>query len=360
MTFSGIFNVLDYGAAGDGIADDSTAFQNCANAAIAVGGKMWMPPMSGYKILTAINITRTISIEGASYQGDYVNCRASSGYNSTSILCGNNGFLNVTSDEPIFAEKFQIVYPTAPAGGVAAITLDGGTTGTQHGNPDSVIRDVWITNPSIGIKTITAYRYTFDHVFVDGANYYSFICQDVNFPSDGDSNIINCNLNSSAVNAHIGVFSGGGLRISNNKMNGSIAGGVSIYVSPIASSGAISPLMINGNSIEGATYGILFQRNSGAEVVGNLVLNNNEISSAGVGIYSQASGTNPWILAGIISGNLIAVGQSGYNISLDGASAVNVASNTLITGGSAATGITFGTTTNHMLNNGNLKGAGVA
>lgn len=58
------FNVMDYGAVGDGIVDDRNVFQSCFDAAIAARGTVVIPcPDNYYKIGSTINV-----LPGASNQ----------------------------------------------------------------------------------------------------------------------------------------------------------------------------------------------------------------------------------------------------------------------------------------------------
>lgn len=48
----GVFNVKDYGAVGNGVTDDTAAFQACFSAAIAVNGKVVIPPTANDYIIS--------------------------------------------------------------------------------------------------------------------------------------------------------------------------------------------------------------------------------------------------------------------------------------------------------------------
>lgn len=57
-----IFNVMDYGAVGDDVADDTVAFQNTINAARIVAGKVLIPsPPVAYRITDTLNIIPILS-----------------------------------------------------------------------------------------------------------------------------------------------------------------------------------------------------------------------------------------------------------------------------------------------------------
>ena len=53
--FAEVVNVLDYGAAGDDVADDTTAIQAAIDAVPSGGGTVFFPP-GMYKISAAISI----------------------------------------------------------------------------------------------------------------------------------------------------------------------------------------------------------------------------------------------------------------------------------------------------------------
>lgn len=80
------FNVLDYGAIGDGTADDSTAFQSCFTAAIAARGEVIIPSPSNY-----YKITTTINIVPASGSETYVNIRAFGRKRNQIVYSGTTG-----------------------------------------------------------------------------------------------------------------------------------------------------------------------------------------------------------------------------------------------------------------------------
>lgn len=65
-----VFNVLDYGAVGDGVTDDGPAFQATINACNTVhGGTLFVPPSSHpYLIGQSLHITQAITIAGCNWQ----------------------------------------------------------------------------------------------------------------------------------------------------------------------------------------------------------------------------------------------------------------------------------------------------
>lgn len=73
------FNVMAYGARGNGAADDTVAVQNAINAAAIGGGTVYVPPGT-YKITSEVTVANNVSITGA---GAYVSTLKWGGTNQT-------------------------------------------------------------------------------------------------------------------------------------------------------------------------------------------------------------------------------------------------------------------------------------
>jgi len=356
-----LYNWKACGATGLGVADDSTAIQASINGAQLTGGVSFGPPGS-YKVAVGLSITGRVSFWGVGYEGSAVNVSATTGYKSTTLVCGQTiNCISVSTPSPVLLERFQITYPLTPTVGTAAITLDAPGGGTIA-NVDSVLRDIQIIGADIGVKTVNAGTFTIDRIRIDGAKSYSAYLQWVNQPGSGDSNITN-SIFSGGPSAHLNVLSGGGLRIVNNKLNSPNLGiGIAVVPNQVTSQG-ITPFFVANNSIEGTLFGMLFQRGAGiTETVGPaMLITGNEFIGSTNGIAMQASATNPtvpWILGGTISGNYCQTGSGQTCFGIGGASTLNLVGNTCFGGGSTCIAIDP-TTTDHIGNTGNNKGAGV-
>lgn len=94
-----VFDVKDYGAAGDGSTDDTTSLQNAINAANAAGGGIVFFPIGNYKITGTLTGYASIWYLGAasSSQSDSGACIKQTGSNIDAIRFTNttNGILNV-------------------------------------------------------------------------------------------------------------------------------------------------------------------------------------------------------------------------------------------------------------------------
>lgn len=88
------YNVMDYGATGDGTTDDSAAFQACFDAAKAARGKVIIPvPDTQYRIDSTINVKAVapsyqvfIDVEAHGWGGNGGNCIKYYGANNTACF----------------------------------------------------------------------------------------------------------------------------------------------------------------------------------------------------------------------------------------------------------------------------------
>jgi len=60
----GALNVRDFGAVGDGQADDTAAFQSTLDQCAAAGGGIVYAPTGRYRIATHLTIPRAVTLEG--------------------------------------------------------------------------------------------------------------------------------------------------------------------------------------------------------------------------------------------------------------------------------------------------------
>jgi hypothetical protein len=371
-----VYNVQSYGATGNGTTDDTTAIQNATNAAVATGGIVFFPPGT-YLISSTITVTATgtaynnatVAFLGVGYQA----ARFLSGdtpvpsYNSV-IQCNSTsiGFLSVTTNQPIFVQQLQVNYTSEPVSGTAAITINAAAGGTSpYVNAYSLIRDVCIVGAYTGINVLNSATIHIDHVICLGCYGTSLSLSCDNSPDTGDSDVTGCVFTGGAL-YQVFITSMGGVRFTNNKING---GNCGIFVSPSLSSteAGPSPLLITNNSIENTTYGILFQRSTGTENASVIIISSNEINAsttggtASYGIEVQASGSTAWVNGLSITSNAILASSGGTCIALNGVSIVNVVGNTLMSGdGSSVSGLVWGSIVSHNSSSSNLLGPNVS
>lgn len=85
----GWFNVKDYGAVGDGSADDTTAVQDTIDAADAAGsGVVWFPP--GTYLCSALTVSENVSLIGAGIHGAIIKASSSGALLTISPVATNN------------------------------------------------------------------------------------------------------------------------------------------------------------------------------------------------------------------------------------------------------------------------------
>lgn len=337
MAFDGIFNVRDplYGALGDGIADDSPSFRLARDAAQAVGGKIVIPP-GMYRFASPVPITSRLAIEGMGWQGVFSPIAGKSSYIKPDA--GVTAF-NITTDDAILMEKFGIAYAAA-AGTVPAIILDR----SAQWNSYSTLRDLHIRLAGTGIETRNVVTYLIDHCLFEGSKSIDIWSQDIVSPGNGDSVIDRCTMTGNPTLAHVYATSGGGLRVTNNKINGSGASR-GVWIHATQNTEGLSPILINDNSIEGQHDGIMVDRVAGsAQLAGALGIVGNEIAHTWCGINMQANAK--WINGVYIAANQIwgsAVSGQATNIYADGVLQGGlIASNLLMAAFGTVTGIAVG------------------
>jgi len=126
-----VFNVRDYLAKGDGVTDDTTAFQNAINAAQLVFGTVYVPAGT-YRIAGQLNVTA-----GIAFLGD--------GAEQTVLLFDDVNNTGLTLDPGTFDVSSAITVDT---------TLDGRTATVANGalfavNDEVYIQDLWNTSATI-------------------------------------------------------------------------------------------------------------------------------------------------------------------------------------------------------------------
>jgi hypothetical protein len=301
----GVFNPKDYGARGDGVADDRAAIQLAINAANSVGGGMiWLKSDETYIVSITGGVALTI----------YPN-----------ITIDGNGATIKLADS---AGNYETIFSGATAGAdlsnvtIKNLTIDqNGTnntitsTGQLTGNPrfairiyagqhiriqDCVFKDIQSTN------TIVANGATISDVHVTGCKFYDVGGGSVDF----DHSTI-------YFNGAIGVFSGNTFQAKATLSNGGRTA--------IETHG--SQWVVSENTITGYMIGII-PTGVSSESVANIVANNT-IRNCQIGIlpYSQTA-----------TGQVSAFGIDGMNIT---GNQIYVADRSLIASGVALGGIMF-------------------
>lgn len=111
---NGLRNVLEFGALGNGVADDAPAFQRAHDAIPATGGELYVPP-GVYRFRSPVRLQKRLSLIGA-------------GMGITEILTSNPDLQMITSDLEIHVTDIGFFYDgdRGRLGSANAITCTGG------------------------------------------------------------------------------------------------------------------------------------------------------------------------------------------------------------------------------------------
>jgi len=256
-------SVKDFGAVGNGIADDTAAIQLAINYAQGGVTGLWFPAGT-YLVSSTLTITGSLSIFGAARYACYIT------WTSPTL-----NVINFNSDTAFTVENMFFLGPSTPTAG-SVITLTGPT---GSGNLLSFIRDCDFQNSWIAFNTGSAAQWSISGCFFGNYQSIGVQIQDTLNPDAGDSEISDCQFFNALMTIGTGILqlSSGGLRLISNKFNG----GVIAYQLQLPSSGALtSDLLIIGNSFEdGFTGELLFTRPfGGAENFTNVIITGNQFS----------------------------------------------------------------------------------
>jgi hypothetical protein len=296
--------------------NDTSALQSAINTAQASGDEVLLPA-SPCKILAPLTVTDRITIRGVGYQDDGGAGYAGSspfnpGLKGSVIYPGAHDAFQITTNAAVLFEKFQIAYNqgAASGSGYAAIRA----SASSAANTRSVFRDITITAADYGLVLTNLLEFRIDNVNVLYGWNGGISVASPNYPSYGDSLITNCTMwgnggsGGNQYSYHIGVFSGGGLRIVNNKLNvGDGQGGSGIFLDPnLSVAQTTEPIVIVGNSIEGQAVGInIANSNPANATLTEIVITGNQIWSGINAIRVNPNGAGKWFSGFTIAGNAL-------------------------------------------------------
>jgi len=287
-------SVKDFGAVGDGVANDTAAMQAAHNT-----GKVVFYPNGRYKFTTITISTGGIVGESKATILDSTDTTTSdlityTGGDSTGLLVNELG--------AIFRDFYLRVNTVTQKASGAGIKIN---PGTSNENYTSQVSNVTIRNVPTSIYTTNSSFITIRDCYFAFFSEYG-IWEDNNvalFEDNGDNGIINNTFYTNRPSA-IGIkYRGGGGRIIGNKINQGLIG---IDISPLRST---SIVLIEANSIEGQTIScIRFATEAGAAataftqvtIIGNQI---NGYAAAGSAIQIQPTAYTLFQL--VISNNII-------------------------------------------------------
>lgn len=262
-----VVSVLMTGAKGDGGTDDAAAIQIAVTSAYALGRVVLFPEKIAYRITSTINITQAVSLRGGVI-------------NASPTLYPDPSVTAIRADmtAPVDLRDFSIIYPTAAAAGTAAIVL---TSATLY-NGLSRISNIMIGNAFDGIETIAAALWIIEKCYFSNIGRIGILVQNT-YQSDAGDSVIEKNTFAGITLASIYYGSSSGLRVINNKINGSVYGLLMEWVGTQAIDGTTNnhgaDLWVSNNSIEGITgASISLGRSDASSMFGTVIISDNEMS----------------------------------------------------------------------------------
>ncbi len=300
-------NVKDFGAAGNGSTDDTTAIQSAITYAQTASYNNTATslyfPCGNYKVTTGtLSITNSINLVGAGRD-----CTKISWTDTTGDL------LTIATDNPVTIDDILFSGPgsyTAASG--SAITVGGSSTANAH----SRFSNLRFTGGYNQFTTTSAYVWVLDNCSFSSFVNHAVTVSNTNNVDAGDSSIINmlaANGGASAVSIY--QVSSGGLKITNSKLNGGLNG----YQMQLASAAATSDFLMSNTSIENMTgTAILFQSDGGGAIFANIALSNNQLSINANGISIASNGFGSVSLSGgvitSVTGTAVNIGGNTHDV----------------------------------------------
>lgn len=308
LALQNFYNPKDFGATGNGVTDDTVAFQACITAAIVNNRPVYIPH-GQFLISSALNIVSTnqpFSMFGHGLQAD---CNIVMG-------SGTQNGLYFNSSSRITLQGFGIRSNVTPTAG-SCIFFDGAVNTGNEGFIDNV--------DLVGFNGITATG--LQQFCISNCNIAARgNC--ISIANPGDSTIYG-NRITMLVSTSVGIGitgNAGGLRVSNNKISGAGSACMTVNQSPPGD----GDLLIENNSMEGANTGIVITTTS-STVLGNVMIIGNEVGVLGDCLQFPSTSTG-WLLNMIISGNDCNTGTAGAGITILAASYFVVTGN-IVSGG---------------------------
>src|SRR6267154_2775023 len=315
------FDVRDFGAVCNGSTDDTLAIQRCINAAEAAGNDSIVLLHKSSLISASLNITSPVIIQG-------------NGKSNTFLFQSNASvpIINVSptsANQSIKLRGFGCYFQVTP-------TL-GSPAGIAFGNSsfnctDCTVEDVSVVNSGTGIyfQNIINTR-----ILNCDVQLYSVDGIRINCPINPDSggiNIDGCNITaptSSSRTHAINWNNGGGIRISNNFLGGSVVatGGIGLFFNMTA---ATTEFQLCNNLIVDYAVGIQMIRNPGLFMY-QMLINDNIFDGNRTSIYVPPD-TGIWVQMLTITGNGFqgASGSTGPQISIADTAGCTISGNTFL------------------------------
>jgi hypothetical protein len=303
-----VINVKEYGARGDGVADDTDAIQSAFNAVPASDTVVLIPP-GEYKVSASLSITRGMILAGPG-----------SGHSSgaTAVLrttSATNDVLRVATTEGVVIRDISIgTSVTRTAGAGIAIVGSGGLINTR-----TRITNVYMQGMYDAVRVDAGRFWVIDRCVLDQVTHHGIYVKQGGFTDEGD-NVITNNvivLSSGATGSGVVWEQGGALWVYGNKL---FQGKYGVQVN--LQNGPTGTLLIQGNSIEQQQNGgIIVQQGVAGKTMGNVSIIGNQLSiiapptPTNPTIYIAPGLSTPWLFRVSVVGNII---NNNHTVNLDG------------------------------------------
>lgn len=305
------------GATGNGSTDDTTAMQLAFTTAASSGACVYVP-FGSYKITVSLTgALRCLTGDGYPGYGGTVytsNSTQTTGFLSSTIVCSLTiNCIALTSNLAFDIERIQIQYPSTVAGaGVSGLTLSA-VSGATNVNSGTMIKDVMISGADNALQLNNIYEFKIDNLKSVSSWVSGLTISSPNYKSNGDSTITNSTFWGNGVAGylyHVGINSGGGMRIVNNKFNFGHATATScIILQPnLVVQQSEEPNVIANNSMEACAVGINFNNGNVANAdISQTTITGNQIWAGIAAIFVNSNGVGQWINGLVVSGNFLQI-----------------------------------------------------
>lgn len=334
---SDITSVKDFGAVGNGSADDTAALQACHNT-----GRVCYYPSGAYNFSTLTIAAGGIKGDGI---GQTILTTTDVGTANAITYTGSSGF-GATTGTPTFEHFFlQGISLSKPSGAGLYFNATSGEVSYAY------INDVYILNMPTSIEFVKGSSFTIMSTRFQNYWIAGLTVANVGNEDSGDSSVTNSTFNTGTLSGDGILYkSSGGLKVTNSKFNGGNYGVALVYNGPKAT----GDLLLSNNSIENALVAGIAIGTPTSHSFTNIVINGNQIAITPMGI--QVIGGN--LIGNItMNNNVIGFGGTVAGIVLDGVDRFNVSANT-INGAGSGIGVVYGTAncTNGNISNNMISG----
>lgn len=325
-----VISVKDFGAAGNGTADDTQALQYAVNFCAANGLELFLP-QGTYKY-TALTVAGGLTMRGCGKYKTFLRCSTLDGTHISIDTAAACCFTGIT-----------FAHTATPTGGQAMKV-----TATPDGvNQNTIIRDCSFDGLVDCVRFERAMTWT-----IDNCTFSQYTGEAVHVQNDhngdgGDHTILNSVFAGSGAVNSVAVYqvSSGGLRLINNK----IVAGAYGYLMNLAHGVQTGDLLITGNSIENlAVSGIQLNRITGGTQdmnFSNVTIVANQFLGTATGVPIRLNDPDAnWLQGVTIVGNQIDCSHAGNPASAILVTAVSsfIISGNQILGGGSTVGINIG------------------